>query len=75
MMEQKFRKVKINKIIEILKKVNYNKIANFKTLKTIKDKINIEIKKTNNCLNKKTDNFIVKNDLQRYIYINRFKRR
>ena len=45
MIEQKFKKVKINKIIEILKKMNCHKLSNYKTLKTIKNKIEIEIKK------------------------------
>ena len=43
--------------------MNYNKLSNFKTLKTIKNKIEIVIKKLNNYLNIKTDNFIVKNNL------------
>ena len=66
MIEQKFKKVKINKIIEILNKLDTN-IAKYKTIKTIKNKIQIEIKKLNNYLNEKTNNFIVKNDLQKYI--------
>jgi len=67
MIEQNFKKVKINKIIEILKKMNYHKLSNYKTLKTIKNKIDIEIKKINNYLNEKTNNFIFKNNLQKYI--------
>jgi len=67
MIEQKFRKVKIIKIVEILVEMNYHKLSNYKTLKTIKNKIEIEIKKLNNYLNDKTNSFIIKNDLQKYI--------
>jgi len=66
MIEQKFKKVKINKIKQILEKLNTN-ISKYKTLKTIKKKIEIEIEKLKRYLNIKTNNFIIKNDLQKFI--------
>ena len=50
----------------MLNKLNTN-ISKYKTLKTIKSKIEIEIEKLKKYLNIKTNHFIIKNDLQKYI--------